>query len=82
MSKSKTKKDKAPSPKKEIRNQITEQLKNALTGLEEKLGKKEFESRIKKASKLLSAGIKIKPVKPAKSKPVKKNNPVTEEKAE
>jgi hypothetical protein len=82
MSKSKTKKDKAPSPKKEIRNQITDQLKNALASLEEKLGKEEFESRIKKAAKMLSAGIKIKPAKPVKSKPVKKDNSVTEEKAE
>jgi hypothetical protein len=73
MSKSKSKKDKAPSLKKEIRNQITDQLKNALTGLEEKIGKEEFESRIKKAAKLLSAGIKIKPAKPVKSKPVKKD---------
>jgi hypothetical protein len=80
MSKSKTKKDKALSPKKEIRNQVTEQLKNALTGLEEKLGKEEFESRIKKAAKMLSAGIKVKPAKPLKTKAVKKEIPVAEEK--
>lgn len=82
MSKSKTKKDKAPSPKKEIRNLITDQLKNALTGLEGKLGKEEFESRIKKAAKLLAAGIKLKPAKPAKSKPAKKDSAPPEEKAE
>ncbi|MDP4263979.1 MAG: hypothetical protein Q8941_15735 [Bacteroidota bacterium] len=82
MSKSKTKKDKAPSPKKEMRNQITEQLKNALTGLEEKLGNKEFENRIKKAAKLLSTGIKIKPAKQSKTRPAKKESPVMEEKAE
>jgi hypothetical protein len=82
MSKSKTKKENVPSPKKEIRNQIADQLKNALTGLEEKIGKEEFESRIKKAAKLLSAGIKTKPAKPAKTKPAKKDNPVTGEKSE
>jgi len=81
MSKSKTKKDKTPSPKKEFRNQITEQLKNALNGLEQKLGKKEFEARIKKAGKLLAAGIKTKLVKPAKSNPVKKNSVTSEETA-
>ena len=78
MSKSNTKKEKAPSPKKELRNQITDQLKKALTGLEEKLGKEEFESRIKKAAKLLTAGIKTKPAKPAKGKPVKKENAATD----
>jgi hypothetical protein len=82
MSKSKTKKDKALSPKKEVRQQITDQLLSALTSLEEKLGKKEFESRIKKAAKLLAAGIKTKPVKPAKSKPVKKDSAPPEEKTE
>jgi hypothetical protein len=82
MSKSKTKKVKAPSPKKEIRNKITGQLKTALTGLEEKLGKKEFENRVKKAAKLLSAGIKTKTAKPPKTKPAKKETPVAEEKAE
>jgi hypothetical protein len=82
MSKSKTKKDKAVSPKKEIRGRVTEQLKKALTDLEEKLGKKELETRIKKAAKLLTAGIKVKPAKPAKVKPAKKNEPAVEPKAE
>jgi len=72
MSKNKIKKDKPLSPKKEFRNQINDQLKNALKGLEEKLGKKEFDGRIKKAAKLLTAGIKTKQVKPVKMKPVKK----------
>ena len=77
MSKSKTKNDKALSPKKEFRNQITEKLTTALTGLEEKLDKKELEARIKKAVKLLTAGIKTKPTKPAKNKPVKKDTGTT-----
>jgi hypothetical protein len=72
MSKDKIKKVKPLSPKKEFRNQIAGQLKNALKGLEEKLGKKEFEGRIKKATKLLAAGIKIKQVKAVKAKAVKK----------
>ena len=67
MSKSKVKKEKAPSPRKEMRKQITVTLQQALNGsLSEKLGKKEFESRVRKAAKLLSAGIKIKPVKEKK----------------
>jgi hypothetical protein len=82
MSKSKSKKEKAPSPKKEIRSQITDQLKNALTSLEEKLGKKEFEGRIKKAAKMLSAGIKIKPSKPVNTKAVKKDTAAPEVKTE
>jgi hypothetical protein len=82
MSKSKSKKDKAPSPKKEFRSKVTEQLKNVLTDLEAKLGKKELENRIKKAARLLTAGIKLKPAKPAKAKPVKKDEPVIEPKVE
>ena len=81
MSKMKVKKDKTPSPKKEIRNQVTGQLKVALNGLEDKLGKKEFESRIKKAAKLLTSGIKNKPSKPAKIKAVKKVEVTAEPKA-
>ena len=72
MSKDKTKKVKGPSLKKELRGQITDKLKSSLNGLEEKLGKKEFESRIKKAAKLLTSGIKNKPAKPAKIKAAKK----------
>ena len=72
MPKDKIKKDKPLSPKKEFRNQINGQLKNALKGLEEKLGKKEFESRIKKATKLLAAGIRTKQAKPVKIKAAKK----------
>ena len=82
MSKSKTKKDKAPSPKKVIRNQITDQLKNALSSLAEKLGKDEFESRIKKAAKLLTAGIKSKQAKLVKNKPAKKDSAPPAEKPE
>jgi ATP-dependent exoDNAse (exonuclease V) alpha subunit len=78
MSKSKVKKEKNLSPKKEFRSHIAEQLKTALNGLEEKLEKKELESRIKKAVKLLTAGVKMKPAKPVKAKPVKKEEPPIE----
>ncbi|HLG40886.1 MAG TPA: hypothetical protein VI461_14500 [Chitinophagaceae bacterium] len=78
MSKSKVKKEKTASPKKEFRSHIAEQLKSALNGLEEKLSKKELESRIKKAVKLLTAGVKMKPVKPVKAKPIKKEEPPIE----
>jgi hypothetical protein len=77
MAKTEIKKDKALSPKKEIRHRVAEQLKHALTSLEEKLGKKEFENRIKKASKLLTAGIKLKPVKKTKDTPVKNAEPAS-----
>jgi hypothetical protein len=82
MSKSKPGKDKILSPKKELRHKITGRLLGTLTDLEEKLGKKEFESRIKKAVKLLTAGIKVKVAKPPKAKPGKKDQPVSEPKAE
>jgi CRISPR/Cas system CMR-associated protein Cmr5 small subunit len=82
MSQGKTKKEKIISPKKEIRNQISNHLKNGLINLEEKLGKKEFESRVKKAAKLLAAGIKIKPVKAVKTKSAKKEIAPPEEKPE
>ena len=77
MAKSKVKKEKTPALKKEFRSHINDQLKTALNGLEGKLGKKEFESRLKRATKLLTAGIKIKP-----DKPPKKEEPVVESKAE
>lgn len=82
MAKSKEKKVKTPSPKKEIRQQVTDKLRNTLTELEEKLGKKELESRIKKAAKMLTAGIKIKTPKPKKNKPAKDEATASAEKGE
>lgn len=73
MAKNKIKKDNAVSPKKEFRNQIADQLKNTLPALEARLEKKEFESRIRKAAKLLTSGIKPKKAKPAKIKAIKKD---------
>ena len=79
MSKDKINKEKPLSPKKLFRSQVSSQITNALTSLEEKLGKKEFESRVKKAAKLLTAGIKAKPPKIARAKAVKKEIGVAEE---
>ena len=60
MAKSKPKAVKSISLKKEINQQLTNQLTNSLPGLKEILGEKKFEARIKKAAKLLSVGIKEK----------------------
>jgi hypothetical protein len=79
MSKEKINKEKLLSPKKLFRNEISSQITNAVTVLEEKLGKKEFEARVKKATKLLTAGIKAKPAKIARARAVKKEIGVAEE---
>ncbi|MEP7373158.1 MAG: hypothetical protein ABI675_07170 [Chitinophagaceae bacterium] len=69
------------SRKKEIRQQLISQLATSLPGLKEILGDKKFESRIKKAAKLLSEGIKQKPSKKIKheKKKVTKKKAVTSE---
>lgn len=56
------------SPKKQARLQVVAQLQTAFPGLEEALGKKEFASRLKKVSKILTAGIDPKPAKKVKIK--------------
>ena len=63
MSTAKTPEKKNGHTKKETRKEISTQLANALTGLKETLGEKKFERRIKKAAKLLTAGIKVAPFK-------------------
>ena len=68
MSKEKTAKARPDSAKKQTRLQVTDQLQAALPALQALLGDKEFESRIKKAARLLTEGIKIK----------KKKSPTTE----
>jgi hypothetical protein len=67
------------SPKKQARLQVVAQLESALPGLQEALGKKEFESRLKKVSKILVDGLKLKPVK--KVKAAKETKDSKEEKA-
>jgi len=47
------------SPKKQARLQVIAQLRTALPGLEEALGQKEFDSRLKKVARLLTDGIKL-----------------------
>lgn len=56
------------SPKKQARLQVVTQLQAAFPGLEEALGKKEFADRLKKVSKILTQGIKLKPIKKVKVK--------------
>ncbi|MCG2614028.1 hypothetical protein LZZ85_07035 [Terrimonas sp. NA20] len=63
-------KEKAVSAKKQARQQIVVQLQTALPGILEALGQKEFDSRLKKVSKILTEGIKVK--SPKKAKEVKK----------
>ena len=70
MEKTKVTNGKTISLKKEIYQQLTGQLSTSLPSIKELLGEKKFESRVKKAAKLLSAGIKDKAAK--KSKEVKK----------
>jgi len=56
----KTKEPKKLSRKKQVQLEITESLRTALAGLKDILGEKKFESRISKAARRLSAGIKTK----------------------
>ena len=70
MSNSKKKDPKSISLKKETYQQLSTQLVSTLAWLKELIGEKKFESRIRKAAKLLSDGIKEKA--PEKIKEVKK----------
>jgi hypothetical protein len=56
------------SPKKQARMQVVAQLQSAFPGLEEALGKKEFADRLKRVSKILTQGLKLKAVKKVKIK--------------
>jgi hypothetical protein len=55
-----------------ILNTVIAQLATSLTVLKAQLGEKKFSKRIKKAAKLLVAGIEKKPVKKVIAKPAKK----------
>jgi len=70
MSNSKKKDPKSISLKKETYQQLSTQLVSTLAWLKELIGEKKFESRIRKAAKLLSDGIKEKA--PEKIKEIKK----------
>lgn len=75
---------KSATPKKIARTAVSQQLANTLTDLKEALGEKKFERRIRKAARLLTAGIKGKPVKREKKEKEKKKtktNKVRKEKA-
>lgn len=59
------KKEKKPS----LRKQVVEILDNALVELKANIGDKKFSKKIKKASKVLAAGIKTKNWKPVTNPP-------------
>lgn len=69
------KKAKPVSRKKQIRLEMIDQLRTALPALESVLGSKEFESRIEKAAKLLTDGIKQKKEKTSAEKKSAKKKP-------
>ena len=52
----------------EIRHQISSTLKSSLEGLKEKMGERKLHRSIKKASKILAAGIKVEKNKKSGSK--------------
>jgi hypothetical protein len=62
MSAKKTPEKTIATPKETLQNEVALQLSKALQSLKEDLGEKKFEKRIKKAAKLLTEGIKNKPV--------------------
>ena len=66
MAKDNKKKTKAISRKKEIHLQLITQLSSSLTSLKDILGEKKFNNRVRKAARLLSAGIKAKSSKKTK----------------
>lgn len=80
MAKSKPTAAKKVSVKKQARIDIAKQLTSSLAAFKDILGKKKFESRIKKAARLFSDGIKATPVK--KTKTAKKKATATEAPAE
>lgn len=67
MAKSKTKAAKKVSVKKQARIDIAKQLTSSLAAFKDILGKKKFESRVKKAARLFSEGIKAVPAKKTKA---------------
>ncbi|HKZ67244.1 MAG TPA: hypothetical protein VJ111_12845 [Chitinophagaceae bacterium] len=80
MSKSLKKTTKNISLKKETYQQLSGQLATSLAWLKELIGEKKFESRIKKAARLLSNGIKQKaPKKIRPEKKVSKKKPEIQE---
>ena len=77
MATAKTNKAKPVSQKKQNLLKVIGQLKENFSQLEELVGKKDFESRTKKAAKILMQGIKIKEPKPKKQRVQKNENPDT-----
>ncbi|HTD92937.1 MAG TPA: hypothetical protein VK644_03960 [Chitinophagaceae bacterium] len=76
MATAKTNKTKPVSQKKQNLLKVIGQLKENFSQLEELVGKKDFESRTKKAAKILMQGIKIKEPKLKKQRAQKSEIPV------
>jgi hypothetical protein len=64
----KTSSKKTASTKKEFKKELANKIESALPELKTKLGDKEFQHRIKKATKILSQGLHSKDVSKIKSK--------------
>lgn len=60
------------SPKKELRNEVTRQLEQSLTGLKSLLSEKKFSARLKKAAKVLTEGLEKDKKEPVKKAPSSK----------
>ena len=50
---------KTANPKKEYKKEVAAKMESAFTDLKEKLGDKEFQHRIKKATKILAHGLHL-----------------------
>jgi hypothetical protein len=78
MSKSKKNNVVKQSFRKELKKQIAFQLTNNLEELKTLLGDKKFSTRIRKATKLLSSGVKEKTNTPVKAKKKAPDQPKTQ----
>src|SRR6202008_356089 len=78
MADKKAKSPKKISRKKRVYLEIVQSLSASLTGLKDILGEKKFETRVRKAAKLLSTGLKSKKKK-AKATPKKNKSAIVKE---
>lgn len=74
---SKTKKEKKPSYKKQVAADLAARMQTQLADLKEVIGEKKFGNRLRKAVKVLTAGIKKAKPKNAVQKAAKKLQPAT-----
>lgn len=78
MAKGKKKDNKPASLKKTTYNQLSIQLESSLTWLKDLLGEKKYATRVKKAAKILSDGIREKPEKKIKAEKGKSSKKAVE----